>query len=264
MATSFWAHQVSRWRQNCCWGLSLHMAECVTPSPPPPRHPTHVSCPFLAKEETEATYSKTCLRLLRQIDGTLWPVMASAGLLSPCPLAFLIASLEGRHCYEDSIALPMVWRAGSVESHCWAWDVECQCVKVLRVAGKVEMQRTFKRWVSWMQWCIPLISALRRQRKGVSREGRSRAWWRTPLIPAHRRQRQADLWVQGQPGLQSEFQDSQGYTKREEGRALGHWDVFPQGDDGILIFASLLHGTMPWCPILCHAGCQESWLWMES
>jgi hypothetical protein len=35
----------------------------------------------------------------------------------------------------------------------------------------------------------------------------------TPLIPALRRQRQADFWVRGQPGLQSEFQDSQGYTE---------------------------------------------------
>jgi hypothetical protein len=26
-------------------------------------------------------------------------------------------------------------------------------------------------------------------------------------------QRQADFWVPGQPGLQSEFQDSQGYTE---------------------------------------------------
>jgi hypothetical protein len=38
------------------------------------------------------------------------------------------------------------------------------------------------------------------------------AWWRTPLIPALGRQRQADFWVRGQPGLQSEFQDSRGYT----------------------------------------------------
>jgi hypothetical protein len=35
-----------------------------------------------------------------------------------------------------------------------------------------------------------------------------------PLIPALRRQRQVDFWVQGQPGLQREFQDSQGYTEK--------------------------------------------------
>ena len=39
-------------------------------------------------------------------------------------------------------------------------------------------------------------------------------WWRMPLIPALGRQKQADFWVQGQPGLQSEFQDSQGYTEK--------------------------------------------------
>jgi hypothetical protein len=30
------------------------------------------------------------------------------------------------------------------------------------------------------------------------------------LIPALGRQRQVDFWVRGQPGLQSEFQDSRG------------------------------------------------------
>jgi hypothetical protein len=39
-------------------------------------------------------------------------------------------------------------------------------------------------------------------------------WWRMPLIPALGRQRQADLQVRGQPGLQSEFRDSQGNTEK--------------------------------------------------
>ena len=38
--------------------------------------------------------------------------------------------------------------------------------------------------------------------------------WPRPLIPALGRQRKADFWIQGQPGLQSEVQDSQGYTKK--------------------------------------------------
>jgi hypothetical protein len=47
-------------------------------------------------------------------------------------------------------------------------------------------------------------------------------WWCTPLISALGRQRQAGLWVQGQPALQSEFQDTQRNpawkAKRERGR----------------------------------------------
>ena len=39
-------------------------------------------------------------------------------------------------------------------------------------------------------------------------------WWLMPLIPALGRLRQADFWVQSQPGLQREFQDSQGYTEK--------------------------------------------------
>ena len=42
----------------------------------------------------------------------------------------------------------------------------------------------------------------------------NRAWWCTPLIPALGRQRQVDFWVLGQPGLQSKFQNSQGYTEK--------------------------------------------------
>jgi hypothetical protein len=48
----------------------------------------------------------------------------------------------------------------------------------------------------------------------ITKTKSSRAWWRTPLVPALGRQRQADFWVRGQPGLQSECQDSQGYTEK--------------------------------------------------
>jgi hypothetical protein len=35
-----------------------------------------------------------------------------------------------------------------------------------------------------------------------------------PLIPALGRQKQVAFWVRGQPGLQSELQDTQGYTEK--------------------------------------------------
>jgi hypothetical protein len=43
---------------------------------------------------------------------------------------------------------------------------------------------------------------------------RAGQWWHTPVIPALGRQKQADFWVQGQPGLQSKFQDSQDDTEK--------------------------------------------------
>jgi hypothetical protein len=52
------------------------------------------------------------------------------------------------------------------------------------------------------------------QKQGVSKPNLSWTWWRMPLIPALGRQGQADFWVRGQLGLQSEFQDSQGYTEK--------------------------------------------------
>jgi hypothetical protein len=39
-------------------------------------------------------------------------------------------------------------------------------------------------------------------------------WWHMLLNPGFGRQRQVDFWVRGQPGLQSELQDSQGYTEK--------------------------------------------------
>jgi hypothetical protein len=65
--------------------------------------------------------------------------------------------------------------------------------------------------------------------------GGSPVWWRTPLIPA---QRQAYFWIRGQPSLQSEFQDSQGYTEKpclwgEKKISVG----FPQKGKIVLIMA---------------------------
>lgn len=40
------------------------------------------------------------------------------------------------------------------------------------------------------------------------------AWWCMPLISALRRERQADLSDLGQPGMQYEFQDSHSYTRK--------------------------------------------------
>jgi hypothetical protein len=46
------------------------------------------------------------------------------------------------------------------------------------------------------------------------KDNSSRVWWHTSLIPALGMQRQVDFWVQDQPGLLSEFQDSQCYTEK--------------------------------------------------
>jgi hypothetical protein len=45
-------------------------------------------------------------------------------------------------------------------------------------------------------------------------ESRAPWYWLVHIIPALERQRQANFCVPGQPGLQSEFQDSQGYTEK--------------------------------------------------
>jgi hypothetical protein len=83
-----------------------------------------------------------------------------------------------------------------------------------------------------------------------------------PLIPAlgRQRQRQVDFWVRGQPGLQSELQDSQSYTekpclkktkKKERERGKEH---LPPHTPHLLTMASLppnVHSSTKHCVALC-------------
>jgi hypothetical protein len=64
--------------------------------------------------------------------------------------------------------------------------------------------------------CSSIVMIIRKSQNGgvLEKQGWAGQWWHTPLIPALGRQRHVDLWVWGQPGLQSEFQDSQGYTEK--------------------------------------------------
>ena len=62
-------------------------------------------------------------------------------------------------------------------------------------------------WAQRSVWLCLLNAGI----KGVYQAGQ---WWCMPLIPVLGRQRQADYWVWSQPGLQSEFQESQRYTEK--------------------------------------------------
>jgi hypothetical protein len=73
------------------------------------------------------------------------------------------------------------------------------------------MTGTQQEWYSHLSSRIPTITTNKTKQKPHLA---SVWWWHTSLIPALVRQRQADFWVRGQPGLQSEFQDSQGYTEK--------------------------------------------------
>jgi hypothetical protein len=65
-----------------------------------------------------------------------------------------------------------------------------------------------------MQVEYPNIYVILFLKKAIKNVCVSWAWWCRPLIPALGRQRQVDFCVRGQPGLQSEFQDSLGYTEK--------------------------------------------------
>jgi hypothetical protein len=61
---------------------------------------------------------------------------------------------------------------------------------------------------------INYLRALSVRNKQRQKLPSSQEWWHRPLIPALGRQRQSHFLVQCQPGLQTEFQDSQGYREK--------------------------------------------------
>jgi hypothetical protein len=119
----------------------------------------------------------------------------------------------------------------------------------------------------------------------VKRMNNAGLWWCAPLIPALGRQRQVDFWVRGQPGLQSEFQDSQGYTEKpvsenknknkrinKNSESKGQWFspitnprgsvlMSPAGtDDWWVIQAQLvLEALQPSCGAHIHSFCPSLW-----
>jgi hypothetical protein len=70
-------------------------------------------------------------------------------------------------------------------------------------------QTTFFFWYFVLPYCQVALESL-----GSRNPITARWWWHMPLIPAFRIIHQADLWVRGQLGLHSEFQNSQGYTEK--------------------------------------------------
>jgi hypothetical protein len=83
------------------------------------------------------------------------------------------------------------------------------CCPFFVVFAPHSLHRWFLRPSSTASW-VRIVEHFFKCFSAIRNSSVSRAWWRTPLIPALGRQRQVDFWVRGQPGLQSEFQDSQG------------------------------------------------------
>jgi hypothetical protein len=98
-----------------------------------------------------------------------------------------------------------------------------ECISLDILAGLVLWEYKFKAFsilfrpwniyaASWVYTCKTSHTCL------VLRVLHLGQWWYKPLIPAlgrqRQKQRQADFWVWSQPCLQSEFQDSQGYTEK--------------------------------------------------
>ena len=84
---------------------------------------------------------------------------------------------------------------------CFSWCILIQVLTLIIMRRKQKQNhQTHLEWMSSTRFL-----------KTVKEAGQ---WWHTPLIPGLGRKRQADFWVRDQPCLQSESQDSQGYTEK--------------------------------------------------
>ena len=92
-------------------------------------------------------------------------------------------------------------------------------------------------------------------------------WWenfiKTMYIPALGKQKQADFWVRGQSGLQSELQDSQGYTEKP---CLENQKRMYTTSCGYLFVYSLIWGKVSLCSpawLGINCVCRPGWSWTQ-
>ena len=122
------------------------------------------------------------------------------------------------HPPQREAALADSWVTSQKELRCGAEDTTGQLRALVALVGAVQelspvLSTLIKQLqlqgnqTSWGFWGHLPCSHAHKSHK-------AQQWWCTPLIPALGRQRQADFWVWGQHGLQSEFQESQGYTEK--------------------------------------------------
>jgi hypothetical protein len=166
---------------------------CVL-SPPPPQYPFyHLLCSHWSEQQSSMVMSS--LHAVSTQEQGACAVLCCAVL---CCAAFSIWDLAN-FCSAGS--LPTINVAGTPALAATSAQLDSSPNAKVRGCGMAWAGET-------MGWSLqPQLLLLK------AKQTQCGVWWSTPLISALGRQRQADLWVQGQPGLKSEFQHSQGYTE---------------------------------------------------
>ena len=98
----------------------------------------------------------------------------------------------------------------------WPPSAEGLCARAIRKALAYFMVNS-SRFTNVKRWLMTCIHCQEYQQSGLvclKKCSPSQVWWRKPLIPALRGRGRRISEFRGQPGLQSEFQYSQGYTEK--------------------------------------------------